>query len=212
MTWYHAVPTLHRLLLSFPRSSDLGCLRFISCGGSALAEDTLRRLESELGRPVLERYGMTETGPGIFCNSVKLPRRSSCYPVSPDVTIRILTPSGSDGSMLLTHATGVTGEVCIQGASVISGYVDNDAANAHSFVDGFFRTGDIGRLDLDGYLCLVGRIKEIINKGGEKIDPTEVEHLLLSHESIRDVACFRVADESYGEDVGPYTTSALCGL
>ncbi|KAL5361827.1 hypothetical protein BJX96DRAFT_166183 [Aspergillus floccosus] len=183
VTWYHGVPTLHRLLLT------------------SLAEDTLQRLEAELGRPVLERYGMTETAPGIFYNKIDQPRRSSCYPVAPEVTARILHSSG-DGIPSLTDRVGVSGEICVKGENVMSGYLDNAAANADSFVDGFFRTGDLGLIEPDGYLRIVGRLKEIINKGGEKIDPTEVEHILLKHESIRDVACFRVADELYREDIG----------
>lgn len=203
VTWYHGVPTLHRLLLTFPRPSDLGRLRFVSSGGSSLAEDTLQRLEAELGRPVLERYGMTETAPGIFCNKIDQSRRSSCYPVAPEITVRILHSSG-EGKRSLTDRIGVSGEICVKGENVMSGYLDNAAANADSFVDGFFRTGDLGLIEPDGYLRIVGRLKEIINKGGEKIDPTEVEHILLKHESIRDVACFRVADELYGEDIGRF--------
>lgn len=202
VTWFHGVPTLHRLLLTFPRPPNMRRLRFVSSGGSSLAQDTLHHLETELGSPVLERYGMTETAPGIFCNSTDRPRRSSCYPIPPEVTVRILHSSAGSGTPSLTDSVGIAGEVCLKGANVMEGYVDNADANADAFVDGFFRTGDLGRLESDGYLRLVGRIKEVINKGGEKIDPTEVEHLLLGHESIRDVACFRVSDEMYGEDIG----------
>lgn len=202
VTWFYGVPTLHRLLLTFPRPPNMRRLRFVSSGGSSLAKDTLHHLETELGSPVLERYGMTETAPGIFCNSIDRPRRSSCYPVSPEVTVRILHSSEGSGTPSLTDSVGITGEVCLKGENVMDGYVDNADANADAFVDGFFRTGDLGQLEPDGYLRLVGRIKEVINKGGEKIDPTEVEHLLLGHESIRDVACFRVSDEMYGEDIG----------
>ncbi|PLB41218.1 uncharacterized protein BDW47DRAFT_122783 [Aspergillus candidus] len=202
VTWFHGVPTLHRLLLTFPRPPNMRRLRFVSSGGSSLAQDTLHHLETELGSPVLERYGMTETAPGIFCNSTDRPRRSSCYPIPPEVTVRILHSSAGSGTPSLTDSVGIAGEVCLKGANVMEGYVDNADANADAFVDGFFRTGDLGRLESDGYLRLVGRIKEVINKGGEKIDPTEVEHLLLGHESIRDVACFRVSDEMYGEHIG----------
>ncbi|PIG82636.1 hypothetical protein AARAC_012060 [Aspergillus arachidicola] len=171
VTWYHAVPTLHQLLLTFPRPSNMPALRFIRSGGSSLAPVTLQRLEEELATPVLEIYGMTETAPGIF------------YPV-------------------MTDQIGVVGEICVRGPSIMHGYVDNPEANEGSFVDGFFRTGDLGMLDENHTIRLTGRIKEIINKGGEKIDPTEVEQIFHAHEAIREVVCFRIKDEAYGEEIG----------
>ncbi|KAE8346749.1 hypothetical protein BDV24DRAFT_175618 [Aspergillus arachidicola] len=202
VTWYHAVPTLHQLLLTFPRPSNMPALRFIRSGGSSLAPVTLQRLEEELATPVLEIYGMTETAPGIFCNRLDGARRSSCYPIAPEVTVRIRQSDNGGKDPVMTDQIGVVGEICVRGPSIMHGYVDNPEANEGSFVDGFFRTGDLGMLDENHTIRLTGRIKEIINKGGEKIDPTEVEQIFHAHEAIREVVCFRIKDEAYGEEIG----------
>lgn len=206
VTWYHAVPTLHRLLLGFPRPAVIPPLRFVRSGGSSLAQDTRDQLEMVLKVPVVEIYGMTETAPGIFSNTVDHPGRTSCYPVPDEVVVRILLVD-SNGASRLTDQTEVAGEICLQGPSIMSGYMDDEDSNAASFINGFFRTGDIGMLEPGTQgsglsLRLTGRIKEVINKGGEKIDPTEIEQVLLRYGAVRDVACFRVSDESYGENIG----------
>lgn len=98
---------------------------------------------------------------------------------------------------------GATGEVCIRGANVTKGYLNNPEANKSSFYeDGFFRTGDEGKLDEDGYLTLTGRLKEFINKGGEKISPVELDNVISQHEEVEEVVCFAMDDEIYGQDVG----------
>lgn len=216
ITWYHAVPTLHRLLLSFPRPNAIipASLRFLRCGGSDLAPELHTRL-SHLGPPLLEVYGMTETGPAIFCNrfsdggapGVEVRRRAH-YPVPDAVEVAIL-PSGSTdpgtdgGAARPTREPGVIGEICVRGKSIMDGYTSNPEANTAAFLDnGFFRTGDLGTIHPNGYLQLTGRVKEIINKGGEKISPTEIEHLVSSHEAVSEAACFRIADEMYGEEIG----------
>ncbi|KAK6828751.1 hypothetical protein RU639_003714 [Aspergillus parasiticus] len=196
VTWYHAVPTLHRLLLTFPRPSNMPALRFIRSGGSSLAPATLQQLEEELATPVLEIYGMTETAPGIFCNRLEGARRSSCYPIPSEVTVRIRQSDNSDKDPVMT------GQIGVRGPSIMHGYVDNPKANEDSFVDGFFRTGDLGMLDENHTIRLTGRIKEINNKGGEKIDPTEIEQIFHAHEAIREAVCFRIKDEAYGEEIG----------
>ncbi|KAB8207029.1 hypothetical protein BDV34DRAFT_211907 [Aspergillus parasiticus] len=173
VTWYHAVRTLHRLLLTFPQPSNMPALRFIRSGGSSLAPVTLQRLEEELATPVLEIYGMTETAPGIFCNRLE------------GAAFHLATRSHRSGKdPVMTDQIGVVGEICVRGPSIMYGYVDNPEANEDSFT-----------------IRLTGRIKEIINKGGEKIDPTEVEQIFHAHEAIREVVCFRIKDETYGEEI-----------
>ncbi|KAI9735336.1 MAG: hypothetical protein M1818_006531 [Claussenomyces sp. TS43310] len=208
-TWFHAVPTLHRLLLSFPRPDQMPAIRFMRSGGSDLSPDLDQRLNG-LGFPLLEIYGMTETSPGIFCNRLDDPaRRLAHYPIPLAVEVMIMpTAPGADVGTnadlpASTSETGVVGEICVRGGSIMSGYIDNPKANAEVFLtNGFFRTGDLGVLHPNGYLQLTGRIKEIINKGGEKISPTEIEHLNLSYEAVRETACFRIADEMHGKEIG----------
>ncbi|UKZ86523.1 putative NRPS-like protein biosynthetic cluster [Trichoderma asperellum] len=188
ITWFHAVPTLHRLLLNFPRPGGRvsSHLRFIRCGGSELSPDLYERLVA-LGPPLLEVYGMTETAPAIFCNHWK-------------------EGEGNDDDApiaAITKAPGIIGEVCVLGQNVMEGYVENPQANTRAFLpNGYFRTGDLGAIESGGYLRLVGRIKEVINKGGEKIGPAEIEHVALSHELVSGAACFRIADNMYGDEIG----------
>ncbi|PYI12631.1 peroxisomal-coenzyme A synthetase [Aspergillus sclerotiicarbonarius CBS 121057] len=207
VTWFHAVPTLHRLLLSFPRPKEEPKLRFIRSGGSDLAPELYQRMQ-ELGPPVLEVYGMTETAPAIFCNRLdSSTRRPAHYPIAPTVEVMVLpSRNGTQpqpNASLLTKEPGVMGEICVRGTSIMTGYMDNPEANEQAFLAGaFFRTGDMGVIKEDGYLQLTGRIKEIINKGGEKISPSEIDHVVWSMEGVRESACFRIPDEIYGEDIG----------
>lgn len=231
ITWFHAVPTLYRLIIGFPLPDGKfpKTLRFLRSGGSDMPPDLYARL-GELGPPILEVYGMTETAPAIFCNRLDAGtgkgRRLGHYPIAEAVEVMILphsvvgeedqdagqvngpgtTPSSPEDPLLrLTKKPGVPGEICVRGKSVMAGYVDNPEANKEAFLsNGFFRTGDLGILHPDGYLQLIGRLKEIINKGGEKVSPSEIEHLILSHKAVKGAACFRVADEIYGEDIGNY--------
>ncbi|KAL9483366.1 hypothetical protein ACSS6W_002155 [Trichoderma asperelloides] len=214
ITWFHAVPTLHRLLLNFPRPGGRvsSHLRFIRCGGSELSPDLYERLVA-LGPPLLEVYGMTETAPAIFCNHWKEGgmRRRSYFPIPDAIDVMILPSNalGQDGNddddsiAAITKAPGIIGEVCVLGQNVMEGYVENPQANVRAFLpNGYFRTGDLGAIESGGYLRLVGRIKEVINKGGEKIGPAEIEHVALSHELVSGAACFRIADNMYGDEIG----------
>lgn len=226
ITWFHAVPTLHRLLLKFPRPSgdELPQLRFLRCGGSETPADLYESLIA-LGPPLLEVYGMTETGPAIFCNRLAkdgdtIGRRRGCYPIPDAVDVMILpssTPNldtgvngfqngavaGADPIASLTKELDVLGEICLRGKNVIAGYINNPEANAESFLcNGYFCTGDLGAIQRDGYLKLIGRIKEIINKGGTKISPTDIENVALSLKSVAQAACFRIADDLYGDEIG----------
>lgn len=225
ITWFHAVPTLYRLILGFalPDGQFPSTLRFLRSGGSDMAPDLYAKLQ-QLGPPILEVYGMTETAPAIFCNRLEpgtgVHRRLGHYPISEAVEVMILPISQEDDQaqgkesvitssisedpvQRLTKLPGLSGEICVHGKSVMAGYVNNPEANKQVFLsNGFFRTGDLGILHPDGYLQLVGRLKEIINKGGEKVGPSEIEHLVLTHEAVKEAACFRIADEMYGEEIG----------
>ncbi len=198
-TWYTAVPTIHQVLLAradqdgAPRSSSL---RFIRSCSAALAPATMQGLEDRFGCPVLEAYGMTEAAHQMASNP--LPpgeRRPGSVGCGTGVDIGIMDRAGT-----LLPAGG-TGEVVVRGGNVTSGYHNNPEANADAFTRGWFRTGDQGILDAGGYLTLVGRLKELINRGGEKISPREIDEVLLSHPAVAEAVCFGVTDEKYGEEV-----------
>ncbi|KAL8776425.1 MAG: hypothetical protein Q9213_008281 [Squamulea squamosa] len=198
-TWYTATPTMHKILLSFPPPATIPPIRFIRSCSSPLAPQTLQTLETKFSAPVLEAYAMTEASHQITTNplppaphhpgSVGLP--------GGDIQLRILTEDGESVEQ------GKEGEVCIRSASVTKGYLSNPTANASSFTeDKCFKTGDYGRVDENGYLFLTGRIKEFINKGGEKVSPVEVDNLIAGHPAVADVVVFAMEDEMYGQEVG----------
>ena len=203
-TWYHAVPTLHRLLLSFPRPVDPLIPRFVRSGGTGISGDLIQLLERELKCPVLEGYGMAETAQAVFTNRVRdTNRRAGFYPIPDALRVKLLV-NDADGASKLVFEPGAQGEICVQGDCVIDGYSDAPEVNKNAFFDGYFRTGDLGTVDDAGYLQVTGRIKEMINKGGEKISPYEIEELMMNHEAVKQVACFRVDDKAYGEEIGMY--------
>jgi acyl-CoA synthetase (AMP-forming)/AMP-acid ligase II len=153
-------------------------------------------LEARFGVPVLEAYGMTEAAHQMASNP--LPpgaRKPGSVGRGTAVEIAILNEAGD------ILAPSATGEVSIRGANVFGGYEGNPAANAESFSNGWFRTGDQGYLDEEGYLTLVGRIKELINRGGEKISPREIDETLLTHAAVAEAVSFGIPDRVYGEDV-----------
>jgi acyl-CoA synthetase (AMP-forming)/AMP-acid ligase II len=199
-TWYSAVPTLHQLLLaraeagSRPPGSEK--LRFIRSCSAALPPQVMHDLEAAFGAPVLEAYGMTEAAHQMASNPLPPGDRvpGSVGPGT-DVRISIMDEQGRH------LAAGERGEVVIQGPNVTSGYENNPEANASSFTDGWFRTGDQGFLDERGYLTLVGRLKELINRGGEKISPREIDEVLLAHPLVAEAVCFGVPHPTWGEEV-----------
>jgi acyl-CoA synthetase (AMP-forming)/AMP-acid ligase II len=198
VTWFSAGPTLHQMILE--RSDGGGpppSLRFARSCSSALSPALLARAEAAFGVPVVEAYGMTEASHQMASNP--LPpgeRKPGSVGVPSGVEIRTVD---RDGEPL---PRGVSGEVVIRGPGVIDGYLDNPQANAEAFFDGWFRTGDRGVLDEDGYLRLLGRLKEMILRGGENISPYEIEDVLLAHPAVADAICFGIDDEKYGERVG----------
>jgi len=201
-TWYSAVPTIHQLLLArvkpgAPRPAGASKLRFIRSCSASLPPQVMHDLEAAFGAPVLEAYGMSEAAHQMATNplppAAHLP---GSVGIGTDVKITIRS---ADGQVL---PTGERGEVCIQGPNVITGYENNPEANATAFFDGtWFRTGDQGVLDENGYLMLTGRLKEMINRGGEKISPREIDEMLLAHPSVAEAVCFGTPHPTWGEEV-----------
>jgi len=200
-TWYSAVPTMHQLLLArlgkgSEKPAGAEFLRFIRSCSAPLPVEVAQRMEAVFGAPVLEAYGMTEASHQMASNPLP-PAPHKFGAVGPGTGVKI-SIMDSEGRHL---QTGQQGEVVIQGPNVIQGYENNPEANKVSFVDGWFRTGDQGILDSEGYLRLVGRIKELINRGGEKIGPPEIDELLLTHPLVTAAVCFGVPHATLGEEV-----------
>jgi acyl-CoA synthetase (AMP-forming)/AMP-acid ligase II len=198
VTWYSAVPTIHQILLgrADQDSAPRGGLRFIRSCSSALAPAVFHQMEDRFGAPVLEAYGMTEAAHQMASNPLPPGARkpgSVGKGTGVDIVIR-----DEQGRSL---PAGAQGEVTIRGINVMHGYLNNPEANATSFWDGYFRTGDQGVLDEHGYLTLTGRIKELINRGGEKISPLEVDAALLEHPAVAEAVAFAAPDAKYGEEV-----------
>ena len=199
-TWYSAVPTIHQVLLSRSKKGSrppgVEHLRFIRSCSAPLAPQTMADMEERFGLPVVEAYGMTEAAHQMASNP--LPpgtRKPGSVGPGTSVEVAILDEAGS----IVAH--GEPGEVCIKGPNVFGGYEDNPEANKASFTNGWFRTGDQGTLDENGYVTLVGRIKELINRGGEKISPREIDEALQCHPAVAEAVCFGIADRVYGEEV-----------
>lgn len=198
-TWYTAVPTIHQILLARATTdypSPAPPLRFIRSCSASLAPAILARLKAAFAAPVVEAYAMTEAAHQMTSNPL---------PPAAQVPASVGLPQNVDVSILDSDCAllppGAIGEVCIRGANVTAGYANNSEANAEAFAGGWFHTGDQGRLDDDGYLFLTGRLKELVNRGGEKISPLEVDAVLLAHESVTEAVSFAVPDEKYGEEV-----------
>jgi acyl-CoA synthetase (AMP-forming)/AMP-acid ligase II len=197
-TWFSAGPTLHQMI--FDRIDDEGpptTLRFARSCSSALSPALMEQAEQILGVPMLQAYGMTEASHQMASNPPPpRTRKPGSVGVPSGVEIRIVDAHGN------TVADGAAGEVVIRGPSVTEGYLNNAEANADSFFDGWFRTGDRGSFDEDGYLRLEGRLKEMILRGGENISPYEIEEVLMGHPAVADAICFGIDDTKYGERVG----------
>ena len=199
-SWYSAVPTIHQSILAQAslRQDVLkrSRLRFIRSSSAALPPSIMKRLEDVFRVPVIESYGMTEASHQMASNMLPPSRR---------VPGSVGLPAGPEMAVLDENwnavATGETGEVAIRGPNVTAGYEGNDEANRACFRDGWFRTGDQGWFDEHGYLFLTGRIKELINRGGEKISPREIDEALLGHPGVAQAVAFGVPHMSLGEHV-----------
>lgn len=199
VTWVSAVPTLLDRLVgaSNPGSTrEIARLRFGRTSSSALPVDLASRFEELFGAPLLEAYGMTEASHQMASNPLP-PRERRLGSVG--------IPTGTELAIVDENwhqqDHEVPGEVIVRGPGVVDGYLENPTANEVSFRDGWFRTGDVGTMSHDGYLTLVGRIKEMVNRGGEKIAPREIDEVLLSHPAVREAIAFGVTDLKYGEVV-----------
>ena len=200
-TWYTAVPSMHQAILGRARKKlDMiaaSKLRFVRSCSSALPPKVMAELEEVFRVPAVEAYGMTEASHQMSINP--LPpgaRKPGSVGIATGCDITILDELGNE------LPRGQAGAIAIRGANVTRGYENNPEANASSFTGGWFRTGDEGRIDEDGYLFLTGRTKEMINRGGEKISPREIDEVLLTHPAIAQAMAFSLPHERLGEDVG----------
>ncbi|MGW3246084.1 FadD7 family fatty acid--CoA ligase [Streptomyces sp. NPDC001070] len=201
-TWFTAVPTIHEILLDRsatdypdPRTPPL---KFVRSCSAPLNAATQRALERTLGAPLLAAYGMTESTHQATSEPLPHhgPLKHGSVGRSTGVELRVVDRDGRP------CPAGTEGEVWVRGATVARGYLANPAGTAHSFADGWLRTGDLGSLDEDGYLFLTGRIKNLINRGGEKISPEHVEDILAGCPGVAEAAVFAVPDATYGQRVG----------
>lgn len=199
-TWYTAVPTMHQAILArSANNADVirgNRLRFIRSSSSALPPTVIERLETAFDAPVIESYGMTEAAHQMTSNP--LPpgvRKHGTVGTQAGPEMRVVDERGD-----LVPA-GVRGEVVIRGENVMGGYESNPAANAAAFIKGWFRTGDQGVMDADGYLSITGRLKEIINRGGEKVSPREVDEIMLEHPAVHQCVTFAMPHDMLGEEV-----------
>ena len=200
-TWYTAAPTIHQIVLDradaelTPASRDR--LRFVRSCSAPLSTATAQRMEETLGAPLLAAYGMTEA----------THQASSVLPFHDETTRlnTVGTPTGVAARIVDAHGNrvpaGTTGEIWLSGPSIVRGYLNNPTATVGTFVDGWLRTGDLGVVDHDGTLSVQGRIKEQINRGGEKISPEHVERILASHPDVAQAVVFGVPDDLYGERI-----------
>ncbi len=199
-TYYTAVPTMHQAILTRAERNrdvlDRVSLRFVRSSSSSLPLQVMAELEEVFGAPVVEAYAMTEASHQMTCN--QLPpgeRKAGTVGVAAGPEVSIMD---EEGNFL---PVGSVGEVVIRGPNVTDGYQNNPDANATAFTNGWFRTGDQGVMDEDGFLTITGRLKEIINRGGEKISPREVDDALMDHAAIQQVVTFAMRHAKLGEDV-----------
>ncbi|HQC96737.1 MAG TPA: acyl--CoA ligase [Aquabacterium sp.] len=199
-TWYTAVPTMHQAIIS--RASKNGDviarhpLRFMRSSSSSMPPQVISELEATFKAPLIEAYGMTEATHQMASNPLPPAQRKPGTvgrAAGPDIAIR-----AEDGRLL---AAGEVGEIVIRGPNVTAGYENNPKANAEGFADGWFRTGDQGVMDAEGYISITGRLKEIINRGGEKVSPREVDEILMDHPAVAQVVCFGMPHPKLGEEV-----------
>ena len=199
-TWYTAVPTMHQAILGLASSNgeivSRSPLRFIRSSSSSLPPKVMAELERVFAVPVIESYGMTEASHQMASNP--LPpgeRKAGSVGIAAGPEIAIMDEGGD------LMPAGEKGEIVIRGVNVMGGYENNPTANEGAFTKDWFRTGDQGYLDSDGYLFITGRLKEIINRGGEKISPREVDEALLDNPALVQVVTFALPHPNLGEDV-----------
>jgi acyl-CoA synthetase (AMP-forming)/AMP-acid ligase II len=200
-SWYTAVPTMHQAILTrADRNKDSlakSKLRFIRSSSASLPPQVMQALEETFGCPVIESYGMTEAAHQMASNPLPpRERKAGSVGIAAGPEVGIMDEAGN---MLGAHALG---EVVIRGPNVTKGYEANPDANLKGFANGWFRTGDQGTLDDGGYLRITGRLKEIINRGGEKVSPLEVDEIVMDHPAVQQVVTFAIPHDKLGEEVG----------
>ncbi len=200
-TWYTAVPTMHQVIVAFALRNasvmERTALRFVRSSSASLPAPVLEQMERLFRAPMIEAYGMTEATHQMASNPLP-PQQAKVRSVGRATGIEIAVMD-EEGRLLPTDEVG---EVVIKGPTVLEAYENNAEANAKAFTNGWFRTGDQGYLDQDGYLFLTGRLKEIINRGGEKVSPLEVDEVLLRHPAVQQAVTFGIPHDKLGEDVG----------
>jgi acyl-CoA synthetase (AMP-forming)/AMP-acid ligase II len=198
-TWYTAVPTMHQAILTRAGGNKeiiaRNPLRFVRSSSSSMPPQVITEVESTFGAPLIESYGMTEASHQMASNPLSGARKPGAVGLAAGPEVAIM---GDDGALL---KPGEIGEIVIRGDNVTKGYENNPSANATAFTNGWFRTGDQGVMDDDRYVSLTGRLKEIINRGGEKISPREVDEILMDHPSVQQVVVFAMPHEKLGEEV-----------
>jgi acyl-CoA synthetase (AMP-forming)/AMP-acid ligase II len=196
-TYYSAVPTMHQMVIARAPKPRPTTLRFTRSSSAALPGPVLDDLHALFGVPVVESYGMTEASHQMTCNPLPpAATKPGSVGIATGIEVAILDKANS----LLPP--GERGEVGIRGATVVDGYENNPSANEAAFTAGWFRTGDEGMLDEDGYLFLTGRLKEQINRGGEKISPVEIDEVMLGHPAVAEAVAFAIPHDKLGEEVG----------
>ena len=198
-TWYTAVPTMHQAILTRAGGNKeiiaRHPLRFVRSSSSSMPPQVIAEVESTFGAPLIESYGMTEASHQMASNPLRGARKPGAVGIAAGPEIAIMDDSGD---LLMP---GEIGEIVIRGDSVTRGYENNPSANATAFTNGWFRTGDQGVMDEERYISLTGRLKEIINRGGEKISPREVDEILMDHPSVLQVVVFGMPHDKLGEEV-----------
>ena len=199
-TWYTGVPTMHQaILLRAPGNAEVirnHRLRFIRSSSSSMPVTVIEQLESLYGIPVIEAYGMTEAAHQMASNALPpRPRKPGTVGPAAGPEIRVVDTTGA------TVPPGAPGEIVIRGPNVMTAYENNPTANADAFYGDWFRTGDQGTMDVQGYVTITGRLKEIINRGGEKISPREVDEIMMAHPAVHQWVTFGMPHAMLGEEV-----------
>ncbi|MBI5257293.1 MAG: AMP-binding protein [Burkholderiales bacterium] len=199
-TWYTAVPTMHQAIVSRAKGNAeiiaRHPLRFLRSSSSSMPPQVIKELEDIFHAPLIEAYGMTEATHQMASNPLPpAVRKPGTVGIAAGPEVAIMD---TDGALL---PAGATGEIVIRGPNVTAGYENNDKANAEAFTNGWFRTGDQGQMDAEGYITITGRLKEIINRGGEKVSPREVDEIIMDHPAVQQVVTFGMPHAKLGEEV-----------
>jgi acyl-CoA synthetase (AMP-forming)/AMP-acid ligase II/thioesterase domain-containing protein/acyl carrier protein len=205
-TWYSAVPAMHQAIADQAEKSSVDTrqtsLRFVRSTTSPLFEPLFNKLERIFDRPVIQAYGLTEALPITSVPLYPYKRKPASVGV-PVSEVAVLDEKG----FMMQKGEREIGEIAVRGPQVFGGYENEPASSGAARSDGWFRTGDLGYVDEDGYLFLAGRVKEMINRGGQKVSPAEVEGVLMSHPSVRDAAVFGITHPRLGESVSAVVVS-----